>query len=48
MRVLVIEDNSDIVANLNAYLGPRGYSLDFAVNGYAACLWLRTIRRSGA
>ena len=34
MRVLVIEDNSDIVANLNAYLEPRGYSLDFAANGY--------------
>lgn len=34
MRVLVIEDNSDIAANLNAYLEPRGYSLDFAANGY--------------
>jgi DNA-binding response OmpR family regulator len=35
MRVLVIEDNSDIAANLNAYLEPRGYSLDFAANGYS-------------
>jgi CheY-like chemotaxis protein len=34
MRVLVIEDISDIAANLNAYLEPRGYSLDFATNGY--------------
>lgn len=34
MRVLVIEDNSDIAANLNAYLEPRGYALDFAANGY--------------
>lgn len=34
MRVLVVEDNSDIVANLNAYLEPRGYALDFAANGY--------------
>jgi len=34
MRVLVVEDNSDIAANLNAYLEPRGYTLDFAANGY--------------
>ena len=34
MRVLVIEDNPDIVANLNGYLEPRGYALDFAANGY--------------
>lgn len=34
MRVLVIEDNPDIVANLNAYLEPRGYALDFAAHGY--------------
>jgi DNA-binding response OmpR family regulator len=35
MRILIIEDNSDIVANLYAYLEPRGYVLDRAANGYA-------------
>lgn len=33
MRLLVIEDNPDIVANLYAYLEPLGYSLDCARNG---------------
>lgn len=35
MRVLIIEDNPDIAANLAGYLDPLGYSLDFAANGYA-------------
>ncbi len=35
MRVLIIEDNPGITANLAAYLDPLGYSLDFAVNGYS-------------
>ena len=35
MRILIIEDNADIVANLYAYLEPRGYVLDSAANGYA-------------
>lgn len=35
MRVLIIEDNPDIVANLYGYLEPRGYSLDCAANGDA-------------
>ena len=35
MRVLIIEDNPDIAENLAGYLEPRGYSLDFAANGYA-------------
>ena len=35
MRLLVIEDNPDIVANLYAYLEPKGYVLDSAANGYA-------------
>ena len=35
MRVLIIEDNADIVANLYAYLEPRGYVIDSAANGYA-------------
>lgn len=35
MRVLIIEDNPDIAANLAGYLEPLGYSLDFAANGYA-------------
>ena len=33
MKVLVIEDNADIVANLHAYLEPKGYELDVAHNG---------------
>jgi len=35
MRILIIEDNADIVANLYAYLEPRGYVIDSAANGYA-------------
>ncbi|MBY0241022.1 MAG: response regulator transcription factor [Burkholderiaceae bacterium] len=34
MRLLIIEDNPDIVANLYAFLEPRGYTLDSAPNGY--------------
>jgi len=35
MRILIIEDNPDIVANLYGFLEPKGYVLDSAVNGYA-------------
>ncbi len=35
MRILVIEDNPDIVANLYGFLEPKGHVLDSAVNGYA-------------
>jgi DNA-binding response OmpR family regulator len=35
MRILIIEDNPDIVANLYAYLEPKGYELDTVANGYA-------------
>lgn len=35
MRVLIIEDNPDIVANLYGYLEPLGYSLDTARTGEA-------------
>ena len=35
MRTLIIEDNADIVANLYAFLEPRGYMLDNASNGYS-------------
>jgi DNA-binding response OmpR family regulator len=35
MRVLIIEDNPDIAANLAGFLEPLGYALDFAANGYA-------------
>lgn len=35
MRLLIIEDNPDIAANLAGYLEPLGYSLDFSANGYA-------------
>lgn len=34
MRILIIEDNADIVANLYTYLEPRGYVLDNAANAY--------------
>ena len=35
MRVLIIEDNPDIVANLYGYLEPLGYTLDCARTGDA-------------
>lgn len=35
MRILVIEDNQDIVANIFGYLEPLGYTLDCAENGFA-------------
>ena len=35
MRILIIEDNPDIVANLYEFLEPKGYALDSATNGYA-------------
>ena len=35
MRILVIEDNSDIVANLFGYFEPRGHHIDSAPNGFA-------------
>ena len=35
MRLLIIEDNPDIVANLYGYLEPLGYSLDTARTGEA-------------
>ncbi|MBS1186170.1 MAG: putative Two-component system regulatory protein [Burkholderiaceae bacterium] len=34
MRILIVEDNADIVANLFAYFEPRGHVLDCASNGY--------------
>lgn len=35
MRILIIEDNQDIVANLYGYFEPKGHQLDSASNGYA-------------
>lgn len=35
MRILIIEDNADIVANLYGFLEPKGHVLDSAMNGYA-------------
>lgn len=35
MRILIIEDNPDIVANLFGFLEPSGHILDSATNGYA-------------
>ncbi len=34
MRVLIIEDDADIVAALYSYMEPRGYVLDCAANGF--------------
>jgi DNA-binding response OmpR family regulator len=34
MRVLIVEDDADIVATLYSYLEPRGYVLDCAANGF--------------
>lgn len=34
MRVLIIEDDADVVATLYSYLEPRGYVLDCAANGF--------------
>ena len=33
MRILVIEDNTDIAANLGDYLEDRGHTVDFAADG---------------
>lgn len=35
MRILIIEDNPDIQANLHGFLEPKGHVLDSASNGYA-------------
>ncbi|MEJ8840472.1 response regulator transcription factor [Ramlibacter sp. AN1133] len=41
MRVLVIEDNPDIVANMHDFLEPLGYELDAARTGKAGLGFLR-------
>jgi DNA-binding response OmpR family regulator len=35
MRILIVEDNPDIVANLYGFFEPKGHHLDSASNGYA-------------
>lgn len=35
VRILIVEDNADILANLYSFLEPRGHVLDSAVSGYA-------------
>ncbi|MEJ7808000.1 MAG: response regulator transcription factor, partial [Telluria sp.] len=35
MRILIIEDNQDILANLYGFFEPRGHQVDSAPNGYA-------------
>jgi DNA-binding response OmpR family regulator len=35
VRVLIVEDNPDIIANLYGFLEPRGYTLDCAEDGIA-------------
>lgn len=44
MRILVVEDNPDIVANLYAFFEPRGHHLDSAANGYAGLALARENR----
>lgn len=34
-KILIIEDNPDIVANIFAFFEPKGYELDNAYNGYS-------------
>ena len=41
MHVLVIEDNSDLVANLYDFLEPRGYVVDAAYDAHSG---LRQVR----
>lgn len=36
MRILIVEDHPDILANLYGFLTPKGHLLDSARNGYAA------------
>lgn len=43
VRILVLEDNASLVANLFAYLEPRGYLLDAAQDGLAGL----TLARQG-
>ena len=38
MKILLIEDNPDIVANHYGFLEPKGYALDLARNGHGL-LW---------
>ena len=33
MRILVVEDNRDIAANLGDYLEERGHTVDYAADG---------------
>ena len=44
MRILIIEDNSDIVANLFGFFEPKGHHLDAAANGYAGLALAREHR----
>jgi DNA-binding response OmpR family regulator len=38
MRLLAIEDNRDILANVADYLEAKGYTVDCAGNGPTACI----------
>jgi DNA-binding response OmpR family regulator len=44
MRILIIEDNPDIVANLFGFFEPKGHQLDSALNGYAGLALAREHR----
>ncbi len=41
VRILILEDNASLVANLFAYLEPRGYLLDAAQDGLAGLMLAR-------
>ena len=42
LRVLLVEDDRDVAANVAEYLAPRGYTIDFAYDGSAALERLRS------
>jgi len=46
MRILIIEDNSDIVANLYEYFEPLGHDLDNARTGQGGLARVRLLNLS--
>ena len=48
MRLLVIEDNRDIAANLGDYLEDRGHTVDYAADGVTGLHLASTVSKSAA
>lgn len=42
MRILLVEDNKDILANMADYLELKGYTVDCARMACPACTWRPT------